>query len=103
MENDIDQISVEFNDDEIFNDSFSNSNIYESVCEAHLNSSRLPVNELIVKHNQEPESPEYAVYDNGHHQNNRIDYLRLHWKKMIVILLLVAITITVAIVYTTES
>ena len=99
MENDIDQISVEFNDDEISNDSFSDSNLYESVCETH-GSSRLPINELVVKHNQELESLEYAVYDNGHHQNNRMDRLRLHWKKIIVIFLLLAITITVAIVFT---
>ena len=100
MENDIDQISVEFNDDELVNDSFSDSNIYESVDETYHGSSdsRVRVNGTDVNRNQEPESTEYAIYDNSHHQNNSINWLRLHWKKIIVISVALAIAIAVALV-----
>ena len=105
MENDIDQISVEFNDDELVNDSFSDSNIYESVAETYHGSSdpRVRVNETDVNRNQEPETTEYAIYDDGHRQNNCMNLLRLHWKKIIIILFTLAITISVALVLKSPS
>ena len=101
MENDIDQISVEFNDDDTVNGSFSDSNLYESVYETNHGSSesrdpRVQFNQANDHCNQELEATEYAVYDNGHRERNRIDRFRQNWKKIIVIILSLAITISVA-------
>ena len=43
METDIDKISIEFNDDDNVNDSFSDSNLYESVYETNHGSSESQV------------------------------------------------------------
>ena len=99
MSDELNQISIQLNDEQVLNDSFSDSSVYESVYEPYETSTKSITrnyNSSTIQ-NQKIDENRYSVYNNNHLNRKWIDWLKLHWRKISGCFLLSAIIISVAV------